>query len=53
MLHLKEVIGGPLNMLANLMSMRWTMQKCSQNEHVQRALKKSISLCHRRRPTLN
>ena len=53
MLHLKEIIGGPLNMLANLMTMRWTIKKCSQDEHVQRALKKSNSFCHRRRSTLD
>src|SRR5207253_9111001 len=32
-LQLKEVIGGPLNMLANLVTMRWTMDQCPQDEH--------------------
>jgi len=53
MLHLQEVMGGPLNMLANLVAMRWTIKKGSQDEHVQRALKNSISFFHRRRSTLN
>src|SRR3984893_5811390 len=57
MLHLKEVIGGPLNMLANLMTMRWTIKKCSQDEHVQgsleyiRALPRTLG--HGRHPTSN
>jgi hypothetical protein len=52
-LHLKKVVGSPLNMLANLMTMRWTVKKRSQDEHVQRALKKSVSFFHGRRSTLN
>ena len=57
MLHLKEVIGGPLNMLANLMTMRWTIEQCSQDEHVQgsleyiRALPRMLG--HGRYPTSN
>src|SRR5207253_4732763 len=57
MLHLKEVVGGPLNMLANLMTMRRTIKKCSQDEHVQgsleyiRALQPMLG--HGRYPTSN
>src|SRR5256886_12297846 len=56
-LHLKEVIGGPLNMLANLMTMRWTIKKCSQDEHVQGSLEYICALPrvlgHGRYPTSN
>ena len=44
MLHLKEVVGGPLNMLANLMTMRRAIEKCSQNEHIQGSLEYTRSL---------
>src|ERR1035441_5002352 len=36
-LHFKEVISSSLNMFAYLMSVRWTVNKCSQNEHVHRS----------------
>ena len=55
MLHLKEVVGGPLNMLANLMTMRRAIEKCSQNEHIQGSLEYTRSLLrmfgHGRHPT--
>jgi hypothetical protein len=57
-LHLQEVVGGPLNVLADLVTMSWPVKKRSQDEHVERALEKTRAplLClfrHRRQSTLN
>jgi hypothetical protein len=57
-LHLKKVVCGPLNVLADLVAVRRTVQKGSQDEHVQRALEKARArlLClfhHGRQSTLN
>jgi hypothetical protein len=38
MLHLQEIIGGPLNMLANLMSVRRPMKQSPEDQHVESAL---------------
>jgi hypothetical protein len=43
-LHLQEVVRGPLNMLTNLMTMSRSIKKCSQDEHVKRAMEKSDPL---------
>jgi hypothetical protein len=55
-LHLEKIVRGPLNMLADLVTMSRTIKKRSQNQHVQRALKKVGSLwwlpIHGRRSTL-
>jgi hypothetical protein len=40
-LHLQKVIGGPLNVFANPMTMGWTIEKRPQDEHVKRALEKA------------
>jgi hypothetical protein len=53
MLHLQEIVGGPLDMLADLVAMRGAIQKGPQDEHVQRALEKSVSFFHGRLPTLD
>jgi hypothetical protein len=54
-LHLQKVIRGPLNVLADLVAMRRPVEKCPQDEHVQRALKKTGALlfwvCHGRQST--
>jgi hypothetical protein len=34
MLHLQEIVGRPLNVLANLAPVRMTVEKCPQYEHV-------------------
>jgi hypothetical protein len=47
MLHLKEVIGGPLDVLADLVPVSRTIKKRPQDEHVQRALKKTSTLLFR------
>src|SRR5947209_3562223 len=39
-LHLEKIIRGPLNMLADLVTVRRTMKKSSQDQHVKGALKK-------------
>ena len=57
MLHLQEVVGGPLNVLADLVAVSRAIKKGSQDEHVQRALKKARArLClfgHGRQSTLD
>jgi hypothetical protein len=40
MLHLKKVVCGSLNVLADLVAVRRTVQECPKNEHIQRALEK-------------
>jgi len=56
-LHLEKIIRGPLNMLADLVAMRRTIKKSSQDQHVKGALKKVPAfLClfsHGRHPTIN
>ena len=56
MLHLQKVIRGPLDLFADLVAVSWSIKKCSQDQHVKRALKKiRVLLCsflHRRRSTL-
>src|SRR3984885_10156490 len=56
-LHLQEVIRRPLNVLSDLMTMCRSMQKRSQDEHVESPLEKSGSLLylfrHRRQSTLS
>src|SRR5579863_918450 len=44
MLHLQEVIGGALDMLANLVPMRWPVEEGAQDQHVQRSLQKANAL---------
>jgi hypothetical protein len=57
MLHLKKVVCGSLNVLADLVAVRRTIKKCAKNEHIERALEKVRALwcllCHGRRSTLN
>jgi hypothetical protein len=57
MLRLQKIAGGSLNVLADLMPVRRTIEKGSQDEHIQRALEKICSLpCllpHGRISTLN
>jgi hypothetical protein len=58
MLHLQEIIRGPLNVFANLMAMRRPIKKRSQDKHVQRALQQirpllCLLFSHRRRSTLD
>jgi hypothetical protein len=57
MLRLQKIIGGSLNVLADLMPVRPTIEKGSQDEHIQRALEKVRSLLrlllHGRISTLN
>jgi hypothetical protein len=56
MLHLQEIVGGPLNVLSYLVAMSGSIKQGSQDEHVQRALKQIGTLLrlffHRRRSTL-
>jgi hypothetical protein len=56
-LHLQEVVRGPLNMLSDLMAVSGAIQKRPQDEHVKRALEKTCSLLclfiHRRQSTSN
>ena len=44
MLHLKKIICGSLDVLADLMPVRRPVQKRSQDEHVQRSLQQIRSL---------
>jgi hypothetical protein len=44
MLHLKKVVSGSLNVLANLVAMRRTIKERPKNEHIQRALEKVRAL---------
>src|ERR1700746_3006203 len=44
MLHLQKLIRGPLNMLADLMSVRRPIQKRFQDHHVQRSLQNGTAL---------
>lgn len=37
-LHLQEIIGGPLNVFADFVAVSWAKKKSSQNEHVQSSL---------------
>src|SRR5271163_1171128 len=53
MLHLQEIVRGPLNMLSDLVPMSSSIKKSPQDEHVQRALKKSVSFFHGRHSTFN
>jgi hypothetical protein len=56
MLHLQEIVCGPLNVLSDLVAMGGTIKQGSEDEHVQRALEQIRALlclfCHRRRSTL-
>ena len=57
MLQLQEIIGGPLNVFANLMAMCRPIKKRPQHEHIQRALQQIRALrcllfAHGRRSTL-
>jgi transcription elongation factor GreB len=45
-LHLQKIMRGSLDMLANLVPVGRTVKKCSENQHVQRALEKIRSLLH-------
>jgi uncharacterized heparinase superfamily protein len=55
-LHLQEIVRGPLDMLADLMTMRGSIKKRSQDEHVKRALEQArpllCSFLHGRQSTL-
>ena len=55
MLHLQEVVRRPLNVLADLVTVRRPIEKRPQDEHVQGALQKIRALlylfCHGRRST--
>jgi hypothetical protein len=56
MLHLKEVVRGPLNVFAYLMTVPRTIEKRPKNKHVQRVLENASLLCpffDRRHPTLD
>jgi hypothetical protein len=57
MLHLKKVVCGPLNVLADLVAVRRSIKERSQDEHVKRALQQIrpllYLLCHRRRSTFD
>lgn len=57
MLHLQELMGGPLNMLADLMPVRRSVQERFENHHVQRSLQNGTALLrffrHGRHSTLN
>jgi hypothetical protein len=57
MLHLQELIRGPLNVLADLVTMSRSIEKGPQDEHVKRSLKEPDPLLcrfrHRRHSTLN
>ncbi len=58
MLHLQEIVRGPLNMFANLMAMCRPIKKRSQDKHVQHSLQQIRPLLyllfnHVRRSTLN
>jgi hypothetical protein len=56
-LHLEKIIRGPLNMFADLVSVRRTIKKSSQDQHVKGALKKVRALrclfSHGRHSTIN
>jgi hypothetical protein len=57
-LHLQEIVGGPLDVFADLVTVRRSIQKCSKDEHVQRALQQirallCLVLHHRRHSTLD
>jgi len=43
-LHLEEIIRGPLYVLPDLVAMRRTVKKSSQDQHVKGALKKVRAL---------
>jgi len=43
-LHLEEVIRGALNVLAYLMSVRWTVKERPEDEHIERALENGGTL---------
>ena len=56
MLHLQEVVRSSLNVFSDLVTMRSSIKKCPQDEHVQRALENGRALFlffHGRRSTLN
>ena len=44
MLHLQEAVRGRMNMLSDLRPMSGSMEECSQDEHLQRALENASSL---------
>ena len=44
MLHLQEFVGGPLNVLADLVTVRRPIKKRSQDEHVECALEQICPL---------
>jgi hypothetical protein len=56
-LHLQKIVGCPLDVLSNLMAMRWTVEQRTQNEHVERTLQKIgarfVGLAGRRHSTLD
>jgi hypothetical protein len=56
-LHLEKIIRGPLNMFADLMAVSRTIEKSSQDQHVEGALKKVRAFwslfSHRRHSTIN
>jgi hypothetical protein len=57
-LHLQKLVRGPLNVLADLVTVSRSVKKRSQDEHVKRALQnaRALLLCllrHRRRSTLD
>lgn len=57
MLHLQKVVGGPLNVFADLVSVGRPIEKGPQDEHVKSAQEEArAGLCpvsHRRRSTLD
>jgi hypothetical protein len=52
-LHLKKIVGCPLNVFPNLVTMGGAGKQRSQNEHVECALKKSVAFFHGRQTTLD
>ena len=56
-LHLQEFIRGPLNVLADLVTVSGSVEKCPQNKHVKRSLEEPDPLLrllrHGRHSTLN
>ena len=58
MLHLQKIVGGALDVLADLVAVRVPVQQGPQDEHVERALQQVGALfcflfCHGRQSTLN
>jgi hypothetical protein len=54
-LHLEKVVGGSLNVLADVMTVSWPVKQGTQDQHVKSALQQvgflRCRLCHGRRST--